>query len=174
MAKASLHKATLIQTSESKNCVINNVEVKISQYLPIDDKSKFITEVMSSAIDDNNIFSPIRIKVYFDLNIIKFYTNFNLTDKMYGEPSKTYDLLVINNVISKVVENIPKEEYDFLYESLMACINDLRNYNQSAAGVLRQVAADYSTTNMDVDSLVQKLGDPEQFALVRDVLQKLG
>lgn len=174
MAKVSLNKALIKKAQAVKTVTINEQEIEILQYLPIDEKSNYITAVMSSAIDDNNIFSPIRIKVYSDLNLIKFYTNFNLTDKMYNDPSKTYDALVINNIIDEVRKNIPVEELEFLNNALMACVNDLRTYNQSAAGVLKQITTDYQNTEMDVDKLIQEVGDPEQLKFVRDILTKLG
>lgn len=174
MAKVSLNKALTRKALDPVKVQFGDIEVEVLQYLPIDQKSAFITEVMSASIDDNGIFSPVRIQIYVDLNLIKFYTNFNLTDKMLEETSKTYDLLCINGIIEKIHEAIPKEEYNFLINSLYKCIADVRRYNNSAMGVMKQIATDYQNTDLDVSKMFNQLGDPEQFALVRDVLKKLG
>lgn len=174
MAKLSLTKLFVNKTAEPNKIQINGSEIEVLSYLPIDDKASFITAVMNAAIDENGIFSPVRVQIYTDLNLIRYYTNLNLTDKMYDEPSKTYDLLYINNIITSVKNTIPEAEYTFLINSLNACIDDVRRYNSSAMGVMKQIATDYKDTNLDVTQMFEKLGDPEQFALVRDVLNKLG
>lgn len=174
MAKISLNKILTKKVKDSVKITIQDTEIDVIQYLPIDKKATFINDIMQSAIDTNNIFSPIRLKVYFDLNIIKYYTNFNLTQAMYDEPSKTYDLLMVNEIMPKVLAVIPEEELKFVKSALDACVNDIVTYNNSAAGVIKQITTDYNATNMDVDKLVSELGDPEQFKLVKDVLEKLG
>lgn len=174
MAKISLNKLCPVKNSNTIVVAHNDLNIEIIQYLPIKEKSALITAVMQAAIDNNGLFSPLRLEIYLLLNLVRYYTNINLTDTMYNEPEKTYDLLCLNQLNTIIINALPKNEYDFVKESLIKCVQDFVRYNNSAAGIMKQITTDYSLAEMNVDDLVQKLGDPTQFALVRDILSKLG
>ena len=59
---------------------LGDTEIYIKQYLPIDDKAALIERVLNNSADDTGDFSPVRLKVYFALEIISTYTNINITE----------------------------------------------------------------------------------------------
>lgn len=173
MAKVSLSKVTSKKVIAPKLVKLENADVYIKQYLPIDDKAAFIERVLNNAIDDTGSFSPVRLKVYFALEIIRTYTNITITESQFSAAGKTYDLIVENELLQHVLDIIPKEEYAELKNNLYECAQAVESYNHSAAGIIKSIVTDYNGSKMDIDSLLQQLSDPEQVGLVKDILTKL-
>ena len=48
------------------------------------------------------------------------------------------------------------------------------NYYNSVYGILDNINKQYETMNLDATEIQKKLADPENMALLRDVLEKLG
>jgi hypothetical protein len=110
MAKVSLNKITPIKKVDDITIDINGEKVIVKQYLPVDEKALFSERVLNNAMDPNiNFASEMRMMVYFSLELINTYTNINLTEKMFEEATKTYDLLVLNHILDAVIDAIPKE-----------------------------------------------------------------
>lgn len=175
MAKVSLNKITPIKKVDDIAINIGDEQITVKQYLPIDEKALFSERVLSNAMDPNtNFASEARMSVYFALELIRIYTNINLTDKMLEEATKTYDLLLINHVLDKVIEAIPAEEYNELYDKVYEDRDHLETYLHSIVGVLRTVQNDYSAAEIDVDKITEQLKDPESFQLLKNILDKVG
>ena len=48
------------------------------------------------------------------------------------------------------------------------------SYNNSVYGILDNINKQYETMNLDATEIQKKLDNPENLALLRDVLEKLG
>ena len=101
---------------------INDNEIEVKQYLPIEDKMDLIQIALQQA--ENTIgYDTILIDVYFHL-----YLDFDLEghtlDLLWekAEPLKLFDILDSNNIISIVASSIPSAEFedmkDYLYSQL--------------------------------------------------------
>ena len=99
MAKVSLTKITPVKKLDKVIIKINDEDIEVIQYLPVAEKAELSERVVNAAIDpENGILSTSRRDVYSVLEIVRTYTNINITDKMMEEAPKTYDLLVLNDV----------------------------------------------------------------------------
>lgn len=174
MAKVSLNKLATIKTLDEKTVTIAGQDVLVAQYLPISKKADIIQHVIDGSFDDNGEYSILRFKVLFAVEVVRAYSNINITDKMLEEITKTYDLLVINHILDNVIAAIPSQEYQDLYEMAQTAIMNVNQTAHSALGVLRTIATDYDTETMNVDKLLSNLQDVANTELVQDVLQKLG
>ena len=47
-------------------------------------------------------------------------------------------------------------------------------YRNSVLGILESISQDYSALNLDATEIQQKLADPDNMALLKQVLTKLG
>ena len=66
----------------------------VINYLPISKKTEFIIDTVNQAIDDTtSTFSPIRRKVFFDLNLCKYYAGIDWEDM---SPEEAYDIISYN------------------------------------------------------------------------------
>ena len=153
---------------------VHEQEIEVVQYMPIQDKLAMIERILNFTIDNTGFLNPVRLEVFAVLEIISTYTNINITNKMMENAPKTYDSLMINGVIDAIIEAIPEDEYNAIFDAIEDCAEHAVNYLNSFVGMMKTVTEDYNVTKMNVDEMLNTLGDPEQIGLVKDILEKIG
>ena len=174
MAKVSFTKLGLKKKEEIKNITINDQIIEVKQYLPISDKINIITNVIENSADDNNFANPVKVEVFANLEIMYAYTNISFTDKQKEDPTKLYDLLEENGIIAEVIAAIPENEYALLLGWIDETIEAFYTYRNSIMGIMEQISADYSNLSLDASEIQQKLADPQNLELLKNVMTKLG
>lgn len=175
MAKIAFTKLGLKKNEEVKIININNIDVEIKQYLPVNNKLILISNVINNAASQDATFkNPVKTEVFGSLEIIYNYTNLSFTEKQKEDPSKLYDLLEENGIIEAVVAAIPETEYNFIIDGIDASMDAFYQYQNSVMGILDRVSADYSNLDMDATALQKKIADPENLELLKSVVSKLG
>ena len=174
MAKVSLTKLGLKVNQDIKNIEFNEQIIEVKQYLPINEKLELISSVINSSADENNFSNPIKENVFLTLEILYHYTNINFTDKQKEDPVKLYDLVVSSGLVNKVTDLIPEEELDEVINGVAQSVKAIYTYRNSALGILESISQDYSALNLDATEIQQKLADPDNMALLKQVLTKLG
>ena len=174
MAKVPFTKLGLKKIEDTKTISICDQDVEVKQYLPINDKINIITNVIENSADDNNFANPVKVEVFANLEIIYAYTNISFTDKQKENPTKLYDLLEENGVIAEVIAAIPENEYALLLGWIDETIEAFYTYRNSVMGIMEQISADYSNLSLDATEIQQKLADPQNLELLKNVMTKLG
>ena len=174
MAKVSLTKLGLKVKQDVKNIEFNEQIIEVKQYLPINEKLELISSVINSAADENNFSNPVKENVFLTLEILYHYTNINFTDKQKEDPVKLYDLVVSSGLVNKVTDLIPEEELDEVINGVAQSVKAIYTYRNSALGILESISQDYSGLNLEATEIQQKLSDPNNMALLKQVLTKLG
>ena len=174
MAKVSLTKLGLKVNQDVKSIEFNEQIIEVKQYLPINEKLQLISSVINSAADENNFSNPIKENVFLTLEILYHYTNINFTDKQKEDPVKLYDLVVSSGLVNKVTDLIPEEELDEVINGVAQSVKAIYAYKNSALGILESISQDYSSLNLDATEIQKKLADPDNMALLKQVLTKLG
>lgn len=174
MAKIGFTKLSLKRKNEVKTITINNNQIEVKQYLPVNEKLDLISRVINGAHDQNNFSNPIKIEVVGTLEIIMAYTNISFTEKQKEDIPKLYDLLEENGVIEDIISQIPEEEYNFIIDGINKTVDAVYTYNNSILGILDAVSKDYSNLDFDATQIQRKMADPDNLQLVKDVLTKLG
>ena len=88
MAKVAFSKLGLKEKKEVKTITINNVQIEVKQYLPINNKIDIITNVINNTQDQNNFPNPVKIEVLATLELIFAYTNLSFTEKQKEDVAK--------------------------------------------------------------------------------------
>lgn len=174
MAKIGFTKLSLKRKNEVKAITINNNQIEIKQYLPVNDKLDLIARVINGAHDQNNFPNPIKIEVIGTLEMIMAYTNISFTEKQKEDIPKLYDLLEENGVIKDIISQIPEDEYNFIIDGINKTVDAVYAYNNSVLGILESVSQDYSNLDFDIQKLQNDIANPENLKLVKEVLTKLG
>ena len=175
MAKVTFNKLNLTKNTEIKNIDINENIIEVKQYLPVEEKLELISYIVNMAHDeDYNFSNPVKVEVFAGIGIIKYYTNITFTEKQLENPAKIYDLLNSNNVITNVIAAIPSNEYDEIRTGIEDTIKSIYQYQNSVLGILDTIGQDYSDLNLEADTINEKLSNPDNMKLLRDVLAKLG
>jgi hypothetical protein len=108
------------------------------------------------------------------LEMIYAYTNINFTDKQKEDVTKLYDLLASSGLMDQIIEVIPDEEYCSIVQGVSDSIKAIYAYQNSVMGVLDTISTDYSNLSLDATDIHQQISDPENMALLKQVLTKLG
>ena len=174
MAKVSLTKLGLKVNQNVKNIEFNEQIIEVKQYLPINEKLELISSVINSAADENNFSNPVKENVFLTLEILYHYTNINFTDKQKEDPVKLYDLVVSSGLVNKITDLIPEEELDEVINGVAQSVKAIYTYRNSVLGILESISQDYSNLNLDASEIQKKLADPDNMALLKQVLTKLG
>ena len=173
MAKVSLSAVAPIKSIDAKVITIEDKEINIVQYLPIQKKIEMIEEIVTFVFDNNGLASPVRTEIYFYLSLIKNYTDITITKAMFDNPAKAFDVLEMNNIINKVVDSIPENEFETIFNYVTETINSIEAYNCSFAGNIKNVMADYEASQIDMNNIMENFKEVENSEVLKDVLAQL-
>lgn len=174
MSKVPFSKLKLSKINGTKEFTYNEQNIIVKQYLPIQEKLGLISRVINSAADEYNFANPVKLDMYLALEIVFTYTNLSFTEKQKEDIGKLYDLLEENKIFEKVIELIPEEEYNTLWEGVVELADSIYAYQTSVLGILDTVSRDYKDLDLDASKIQQELNDPNNMALLKTVLTKLG
>ena len=174
MAKVPFSKLGLKVNTEVVLIPYGEYNIEVCKYLPMEDKTILVSNVLNYSMDDNGFYNPLKIKVFLTLETVYAYTNLNFTVKMKEDPQKLYDILVSSGLFTDIVNRIPEEEWNDLQNTVWHTISNIYDYKNSVMGILDTISADYSNLDLDATEIQKKIGDPENMALLREVLTKLG
>ena len=174
MPKIGFTKLGLKPNNEIQTIEFNEQTIEVKQYLPVEEKLELITKVLELSHDSNNFSNPVKVSVYTTLEIIEKYTNVNFTEKQKENPTKLYDLLVGNGFAAAVIKAIPESEYDEILTGIKQTIKSVYKYQNSVLGILDTISQDYSNLNLDATEIHKQLADPENMALLKNIMTKLG
>ena len=147
---------------------------QVKNYLPMKEKMDLVSNIINQSTDDNGFYNPMRVKLYTTLEVVYAYTNLTFTSKQKEDPFKLYDLLVSSGLYDTITSHICNEDLEELEGSIWETIKSIYSYRNSVLGILENISADYSNLNLDATEIQSKLADPNNMALLKDVLAKLG
>lgn len=154
---------------------INNMDVEIKQYLPVNEKLNLITRVLEQVAQNDYPFAnPVQMDVYTALEILYAYTNIDFSEEEKANPAELYDELEKQGIINMVINAIPEVEYNFLVEGIEETVKAYYSYRNSIKGIIADTVTDYSDLELDAEKIRKDLADPDNMALLKDVLKKLG
>lgn len=174
MAKLAFTKLGLKTNTDIETFEFNEQTIEVKQYLPVNDKLTLISEVINNSADENNFANPVKVEVYATVAIIEAYTNITFTDKQKEDITKLYDKLVSGELYQTILHLIPVEEINSLFDALRSSIDAVYSYRNSVMGILENISTDYSNLDLDASAIQAKLADPENMALLKNILTKLG
>ena len=174
MAKVSFSKLGLKVNQDKAVVKFNEQDIEVIQYLPVNEKLALISRVLNAAADENNFANPVKLDIYLTLEIIFTYTNINFTDKQKEDSAKLYDLILNGGLLEAILSVLPQEEYDALTYGLKTSAEAIYTYRNSVMGILDIIGSDYSNLNLDAEEIQKKIGDPDNLALLKNIMTKLG
>ena len=156
------------------NLAGENIYYEVKHYLPFAEKLELISRVINNSIDDNGFYNPMLVKFNMVLEIVYAYTNLSFTAKQKENPYKLYDILVGTGIFKDIINYIREEDWAEIKENVWMTIDNIYKYRNSAMGILDSISNDYSQLDLDATAIRDKIGDPQNLDLLRDVLSKLG
>lgn len=147
-------------------------KIEVLQYLPINDKIDLIDITLQKSVD-GSVYNPIKLDMYFHLNLIYLYTNISFTEKQREDEYKLYDVLTSSGLMDKILEAIPFEEYENLLDYIETSVNDSVNYKNTLLGVIQGII---STLKIDPEKINKALEgiDMEKFTEAMNFAEAVG
>lgn len=174
MAKIAFTKLGLKPNKEIKTITWGDQEIEIKQYLPANEKLEMIGRIINNSADDMKFYNIGKIEIFTALEFIFTYTNINFTEKQREDICKLYDILISSGFYNAVIEEIPEEEREWIEEVTMDTIQSIYSYQNSIMGILDAVSQDYDNLGLEASDIHNKLANPENLALLKTVMAKLG
>lgn len=177
MAKISYNKLGITKDELNKVQTVeyNDQTIEVKQYLPIMEKSELITRVLNNSVDENTgYYNLLKLDMNLGLEIVYAYSNISFTEKQKEDPMKLYDMLNASKVLNLIIGLVPDGEFYYLNKTTHEMANNIVSYRNSAMGIMEAISADYSNLDLDATDIQKKLNDPDNMALLKDVLTKLG
>lgn len=177
MAKISYNKLGITKDELNKVQTVeyNDQTIEVKQYLSIAEKSELITRVLNNSVDENTgYYNLLKLDMNLGLEIVYSYSNISFTEKQKEDPMKLYDMLNASKVLNLIIGLVPDGEFYYLNKTTHEMANNIVSYRNSAMGIMEAISADYSNLDLDATDIQKKLNDPDNMALLKDVLTKLG
>lgn len=174
MAKVAFTKLGLSVNKDIKTVRFNEQDIEVKQYLPVNTKLELISNVINASADDNNFANPVKVNIFTVLEVFYAYTNINFTDKQKEDPAKLYDVLMSSGLVSEIIDAIPEAEYHEVVCGVADSIEAVYAYRNSLMGIFDIITSDYNNMTLDATNIQQKLADPNNMSLLKEVLTKLG
>lgn len=173
MAKVSLSKLLDKKEIETKTLTIKDQTIEVTQYLPIEKKVELLTEVGAAAIG-NKWVNPMLLDSLFVTKVIEYYTNIKLSETQKKDHGKTFDAIVINGIKDAVMDLIPNTEIVVLQKWLREMADNIIRYNNSALGIMENLANNYDETKFNVEDLAKTLDSPQFKEIIKTVTDENG
>jgi hypothetical protein len=107
MAKISYASLKLKVDKSVETFDFNENKIEVLKYLPVEDKRDLV-EITLQKAEENGIYNPVLLDMYFHLHLVYMYTNLSFTDKQKENEAKIYDTLACNGFFDKFFEVLPK------------------------------------------------------------------
>lgn len=142
----------------------NNTDIKVLQYLPIEDKNSIIQMALQNS-EENTIYNEYKLQMYFELYITYMYSDIEFTEEEKEDEVHLYDVLKSNGIIEKIIEAIPQVEYIDLCNKLSVTKENKMKYRNSIASVVNNFINELPTNANTAKDIIEKF-NPEDFMQV--------
>lgn len=175
MAKLAFSKLNKIKNVSDKIISIGDNDIILKQYLPLADKLELIIAVIEQAGNgEEGFFNLVKLEAFYRIEMVKRYTNISFTDKQLEDIPKLYDALILNNIWNTIISEIPEQEQEYIWNNILSMAKEITTYNNSILGILKSISQNYDQLNLDATEIQKKIGDPENLALLKAMVNKTG
>lgn len=174
MAKVAYSKLNLKADTSTTTLSWGDYNIEIRNYLPLEEKVEMISRIVNQSIDENGFYNPLRVNMYMTLEVVFTYTNLSFTEKQKENSFKLYDAIVSSGLSTAIANAMCETELDEVRNFTYEVIDNIYKFKNSALGILETISSDYSNLDLDATALQQKIADPNNLALLKDIVTKLG
>lgn len=166
MAKVSYANLKLKPNTSVSTFEFFGQEVEVLNYLPIEDKYDFVMITLQK-IEQDGIYNPLLLDLYFHLHLVYMYTNLSFTEKQKENEPKIYDTLASNGFFEEFLGAMNEDEYNDLMGYIQELMGMTLTYKNTAGAVLQSVIQDLPANAAAAADIVKNF-DPKQYQAVID------
>ena len=120
---------------EFKTFTWRDKEIKISQYLPIDEKIALIDIALQKSMY-NGMIHPLQLKKYYELGLVYMYSDIVFSEKDRADEAQIYDDLWASGLLDEIIKRIAPREIQTCAEMLKETKIAIEKYKVSAVGIV--------------------------------------
>lgn len=155
--------------------VVDDKEILIKTWLPTHDLLQLISRIVNRSVDEHDYCNPCRVKIVSEVEMVLACSNVEVPDYENADICEIYDYLYANEIIDAVtVATKETGLWWMVMDSVNEVVDSVYKYSNSARGIIRGITSDLEDVQFDAEAIQEKLGNPENLALLKDILTKLG
>lgn len=124
--------------SECKTIKIADQEVHVSQSISTSDEVDFVDAVLSKSLEAE-CYNPVLLDAYFHLNLIYLFTDIIFDEEDRVDELKLFDELRAKGILMAVIDCIPKDLYQELFNYVQSYADKKELFYRSATYNLTQI-----------------------------------
>lgn len=150
-------------------------EILIKTWLPTHELLQLISRIVNKSVDEHDYCNPCRVKIVCEVEMVLTCSNIEVPDYEDADICEIYDYLYANKIIEAVADATRATGlWDMVTDSVNEVVDSVYKYSNSARGIIRGITTDLENVQFDAEEIQEKLGNPENLALLKDILTKLG
>ena len=150
--------------NNTNNIPINEDNINILQYLPIEDKNSIIYLALQNA-EENGEYNLIKLDMYYKLYTVYMYSNLEFAEEEKDDEAKIFDVLNSNGLMDMIIAAIPPHEKEYCDTLLEKTLEAKRTYRNTVASVIHSFINDLPK-NANVAKNIIAQFNPEDFQQV--------
>ena len=113
-------------------------DIEVIKYLPIEARYDIVMITLQKAYEDG-IFNPIKLEMYFHLNLIYMYTNIDFAEARKEDESKLYDELVSTGFMNEFLKHVNEKVYTEMQEEIEQIAKLRSDYNGTIVNAINKL-----------------------------------
>ncbi len=160
------NKFNIKMPNKTKTIKINDIEIKVKQYLPISEKINLVQIALQQSLQDG-VYNDGLLTAYFHTYLVMFYTDIEFTDEEKQDILSLFDIFDSSQVLNTIIGAIPEKELKDLAEMLTNQQKLNMTYKQSTAYLIGQFIDALPEQMKKVGEIVNNF-DPNKYQAVVD------
>lgn len=140
--------------------------IEVLKYLPVEAKYDIVMITLQKA-QEEGYYNPIKLDMYFHLNLVYMYTNLQFSDEDRQDEGKLFDELKSSGFLATFLQYIDKDEYMEMQEDIDSIAELSLRYNSSAGAVFNKFVDDLPA-NVEAAQKIVDSFEPSKYQAVVD------
>ena len=144
-------------------------DVEILGYLPVEDIYDVVMITLQKSFE-NGYYNPIKMDMFFHLNLIYAYTNIVFSDEDRADEAGLFDKLVSSGFMEEFLKNFDEKIYSDLADHIETIAQADIEYRKSFSSVVSKFIEELPENAEKMKEIVDTF-DPEKYQAVIDFAQ---
>jgi len=144
-------------------------DVEIVDYLPVEDKYDIVMITLQKSFE-NGYYNPIKLDMFFHLNLVYAYTNIVFSDEDREDEAELFDKLVGSGFMEEFLKNFDDKVYEEMAQDIDTIAQADVEYRKSFSSIVAKFIEDLPANAEKMKEIVDSF-DPEKYQAVIDFAQ---
>jgi len=144
----------------------NDKEIEVVDYISADDKYDIVMITLQNS-EEEGIYNPIKLDIYYHLYLVYSYTNIVFSDEDKADELALYDALLSSGFMEEFLKHINIRDYTEMQDEIERIAEMKMKYNVSTASIIKKFVDDLPANAEAMQEIVSNF-NPEQYQAVID------